>query len=243
MPHLAVVRGLTYTSFLQVFSRWLIPTYRTAFRWTGNPVDAECATTRTFLDVAGNVGLPDLVHIVDGHMVDATVDAVTRHWEDKYGIGGISPAVIYASESTPALESLFEGLTAEMRLLLLLRFMRRRSPAAIAAQLRIRPEAARRRIVEALAVVARRIGLPAACAGPSQAAEVSTYVDDLIARRRPLRFDVCPEAWPPMVAAGHLQAAIAGNDLPAREFVRSLEEMLQAGWARRLVTDARIWSA
>ena len=243
MTHLAVVRGLTYTSFSQVFNRWLIPTYRTAFRWTGNREDAEDIITWTFRDVAGNLRLPDQVQVVDDDVVDATLEAVTRHWHDRYGIARNSRAGIYASEGTPALESLFDGLTAQMRLLLVLRFVRRRSPAAIAAQLRIRPEAARRSIIEALALVAQHIGLPAASGGPLQADQVSTYIDDLIARRRPVRFEVRRAAWPPMVAAGHVQAAIAGNDLPAQGFVRSLERTLPAGWTRRFVTHIRIWSA
>jgi hypothetical protein len=76
-----------------------------------------------------------------------------------------------------------------------------------------------------------------------EADQVSTYIDDLIARRRPLRFEVRRAAWPPMLGAGHVQAAIAGNDLPAQGFVRSLERRLSAGWTRRPVTDIRIWSA
>lgn len=240
MTHLAVVRGLTYTNFSQVCNRWLFPTYRTAFRWTGNRVDAEDIITWTLQDVAGYLRLPDLVQVVDDKVVDATLEAVKRHWDDRYGIAYAIQDEIDASEGTPTLESLFEGLTAEMRLLLVLRFIRRRSPAAIAAQLRVRPEAARRRIFEALALVAQHIGLPAASAWPLQADDVSTYIDDLIARRRPLRFEVSRAAWPPMVAAGHVQAAIAGNDLPAQGFVRSLLRRLQAGWGTRLVTDVRI---
>ena len=243
MSHLAVVRGLTYTNFSQVFNRWLIPAYRTAFRWTGTRVDAEDITTWTFRDVECNVRLPDLVQVVDDQVVDATLEAVTRHWEDRYGIGRISRTGIHVSEGTPALESLFVRLTAEMRLLLVLRFLRRRSPAAIAAQLRIDPEVARRRIIGALAQVAQRIGFQDVSAEPPQTSQVSSYLDDLIARRRPLRFEVRPEACPPMVAAGHLQAAIAGNDLPKQCFVRSLEKKLQQEGGRRVVTDVRISSA
>lgn len=243
MTHLAVVRGLTYTDFSQVFNRWLIPGYRTAIRWTGNRVDAEDVITWAFRHVAANLDLPDLVQVVDDQVADAAVGAVARHWDDRYGITYISDVEMCMSEATPSLESLFDGLTAEMRLLLVLRFVRRRSPAAIAAQLRIRPEAARRSIVEALAQVAQHIGLPGWSGGPLQLDEVSAYVDDLVAKRRPLRFDVRRASWPPMAGAGHVQAAIAGNDLPTQAFVRSLERMLQAEGGRRLVTDVRIWSA
>ena len=243
MTHLAVIRGLAYTNLSQVFNRWLMPTYRATFRWTGNRFDAQDATTRTILYVAGDLRLPDLVQVVDDHIVDATVEAVARHWDDRYGIASGGHAEVYSSQATPALEWLFEGLTAEMRLLLVLRFLRHRSSAAIAAQLRIHPETARRRIIGALAGVAQNIGFPEASGEPSQASQVTSYLDDLVARRRPLRFEVRPEAWPPMVAAGHLQAAIAGTDLPAQGFVRSLERTLQGRWGRRLVTDDRIWSA
>jgi len=244
MTHLAVVRGLTYTSFSQVFNRWLIPTYRTAFRWTGNRVDTEEVVTWTFRDIAESVRLPDLVQVVDDHVVDATAEAVTRHWEDRYAIAHIRRVEVYTSDETSTLDSLFDGLTAELRLLLVLRFLRGRSPAAIAAQLRISPEAASRRIIQALALVAQHIGLPAAPRGRLQVDQVSSYLGDLIARRRPLRFEASPEAWPPMAAAGHIQAAIAGNDLPQQGFVRSLERSLETGWGRRrFVTDVRIWSA
>ena len=230
MTHLAVVRGLTYANFSQVFNRWLIPGYKTAFRWTGNRVDAEDIITWTFRDVACSLRLPELVQVLDDQVVDATIEAVTRHWDNGYGIAHIGRMAMCASEGTPPLEALFDGLTSEMRLLLVLRFLRRRSPAAIAAQLGIRPEAAKRRIVSALTLAGQNIGFPAASGQPLQADEVSAYLDDLIARRRPLRFAVRPESWPPMVGAGHLQAAIAGNDLLAQGFVRSLERRLQTAW-------------
>jgi len=46
-----------------------------------------------------------------------------------------------------------------------------------------------------------------------------------------------------MIAAGHIQAAIAGNDLPAKGFIRSLERRFEESSARGLVTHLRIWSA
>jgi hypothetical protein len=130
-----------------------------------------------------------------------------------------------------------------MRLFLVLRFLRRRSPEAIAAQLRIRPESARLRILLALAQVAQRIGLPRGSGEPQQVAHVSAYVEDIVARRKPVRFEVAPEAWPMMVAAAHIQAAIAGNHLPVKSFIRSLERRIDERSGRRLVTRLRIWSA
>ena len=187
--------------------------------------------------------LPELVQVMDDRVLDLALEAVARHWFERYGIPRVRWAATGASEVTEPLDSLFDGLTAEMRLLLVLRFLRRRSPAAIAAQLRIRPEAARRAILAALARVAQGIGLAAPSIESPQLAHVSAYVDDIVAGRRPVRFEVDPDAWPLMVAAGHIQAAIAGNDLPAKGFVRSLERRLEERPERGLVTRLRIWSA
>ncbi len=243
MTHLAVVRGLTYTNCSQVFKRWLMPTYGTGFRWTGNRADSEDLTARVFLNTANHLELPELVQVVDESVLDLVLEAVTRHWVERYGIPRVRCAAFCGSEVTAPLDSLFDGLTAEMRLLLVLRFLRRRAPEAIAAQLRIRPEEARRRILAALTRVAERIGFPPGSNEPRQVAQVSAYVEDVVARRRPVRFEVVPEAWPAMIAAGHIQAAIAGNDLPAKGFVRSLERRLEERVRRELVTRPRIWSA
>jgi DNA-directed RNA polymerase specialized sigma24 family protein len=243
MAHLAVVRGLTYTNASQVFKRWLMPTYRTSFRWTGNRADSEEATNWVILKIGDHLRLPELVQVVDDHVLDLIVEAVARHWLDRYGIARVGVAEIFALDATASIDALFDGLTAEMRLLLVLRFLRRRSPEAIAAQLRTSPEAARRRILAALAYVAQRIGLPPRSSESLQVAPVSAYVDDIVARRRPLRFKVDPEAWPAMVGAGHIQAAIAGNDLPGKRFIRSLEGRLEERSGRGVVTRPRIWSA
>jgi len=243
MDHLAVVRGLTYTSNAQVFNRWLMPTYRAGFRWTGNRVDSEDTTTWVFFNVAAHLQLPDLVQVVDDNVIDATVEAVNRHWVERYGIARVRCNDISGSESTQAMETLFDGLTGEMRLVLVLRFLRRRSPEAIASQLHVRPDVARRRIIAALARVAQRLGFTAPPGETPQADHVSAYIDDLIERRWPARFDVIPEALPAMIAAGHVLAAIAGNDLPAQPFVRSLQRKLECRNERRLVTHLRIWSA
>ena len=243
MAHLVVVRGLTYTNWSQVFKRWLMPTYRASFRWTGNRADSEDATAWTLLNVADRLQLPELVHVVDDGVAELAVEAVTRHWVERYGFQGVRCAELLGSEATIPLDTYFHGLTAEMRLFLVLRFLRRRSPEAIAAQLRIAPDEARRRILAALARVAQRIGFSPVSSECPQLAHVSAYVDDIVARRRPIRFEVVPEAWPMIVAAGHIQAAIAGNDLPVKGFTRSLERRLELRSGRGLVTRLRIWSA
>lgn len=243
MTHLAVIRGLTYTNRSQVLNRWLMPIYKTALRWTGNRADGEDAARWVFLSVADQLRLPELVKVVDEHVVDLGREAITRHWVDRYGIARVRCTVMCVSEEGVPLDALFDDLTAEMRLVLVLRFLRERSSDRIASQLGIRSETARQRIVSALGAVARRIGLPVESGMPPQVDRVSNYVDDVVARRRPVRFGVQTDAWPALIAAGHMHAAIAGNDLPAKGFVRSLQERFMDHSERRLVTHLRIWSA
>jgi len=243
MPYLAVIRGLTYTNWSQVFKRWLLPAYRTCFQWTGNRADSEDATAWVLLNMADHLDLPELVQVVDDRVAELALEEVTRHWVERYGVPRVRCAEMLTPEATVPLDTLFHGLTAEMRLLLVLRFLRRRSPESIAAQFRVGPDEARRRILAALTRVGQRIGFPPGSSQCPQIAHVSAYVDDIVARRRPIRFEVAPEAWPMMAAAGHIQAAIAGNDLPDKGFVRSLERQLEHRARRGLVTRPRIWSA
>jgi len=243
MPHLAVVRGLTYTNWSQVFKRGLMPVYRATFRWTGNRADSEDATAWVLFRLADHIRLPELVEVVDDRVAELAIEAVTRHWVERYGFQCERCAEVLGSEEPAPLDTYFRGLTAEARLFLVLRFLRRRSPDAIAAQLRIGPHEVRRRILAALGRVAQRIGLSPASGECHQVAQLSAYVDGIIGRRRPLRFEVAPEAWPVIVAAGHIQAAIAGNDLPDKGFIRSLERRLEERHRKGLVTRPRIWTA
>ena len=224
MAHLAVVRGLTYTSFGQVYNRWIVATYGTAFRWTGNRIDGEDVTAWIFNRVARDLKLPELVQAVDELVLDATIDAIAHHWSARYGVDRLRGLSIDLSQARASFDSLVDGLTAEMRLVLVLRFLRRRSSAEIAAQLGVSHRETRTQLLNALARVAGNIGLHLVRPGDAQPAEVSCFVDDLVARRRPTRFDLGPEAWPPVVAACHIQAAIPGNNLPSRAFVTQLAD-------------------
>ena len=49
--------------------------------------------------------------------------------------------------------------------------------------------------------------------------------------------------WAALLAATHVQAAIAGNDLPRVRFVRSLEGLADTNRFNPLVTPSRIWIA
>jgi hypothetical protein len=252
-PALTVIGGLTYVTQAQVFSRWFLPTYQTSFRWTGSRADAEDATTWVFMNALGHVRLPELVSVVDECIAEATLEAASRHWYDRYGVSRPRCCEIYASEAAlpdrPAftLETLVNSLSAEMRLVIVLRFLRKRPLSAIAAQLGIIPAAnAPVRMFAALSGVAERIGLDTRHHEQVQVDQVAAFVNDLVGKRRPMRFEALPAAWAALVAATHLQAAVAGNDIPAARFVRSLEEDFEASRtarSRRHVTHLRIWSA
>lgn len=250
---LSVIRGLTYIEQCQVFNRWFLPTYQASFRWTGNRSDAEDATNWVFMKAIGQVRLPELVSVVDDIAANATLEAASRHWRDRYGVLRLRCAEIYAFEaglagrSALTLEALVEGLSADMRLVIVLRFLRRRSLSAIATQLGLPTRTANVLLHAALSRVAEGMGIDSAVdRDRSQASQVAAFVDDLVGRRRPARFEVTPSAWAALLAASHLQAAVAGNDLPAGRFVRSLEESFEARRmtrSRRHVTNLRIWSA
>ena len=238
MVRLAIVRGLTYTDMAQVRSRWLIPTYATVFRWTGNRADAEDLAGWIFHNIGGGFHTPQPVQVVEERLAELTSEAVARHWSDRYGVAGLNLTASTLTDSRPTVESLLADLTAEMHLTLVLRFVRRRTGGAIANQLRVSVQEANRRIFVALMQVAERIGLPGPSGIPQELDEVSGFVADLVARRRPARFEALSATWRLMVAACHIQAAIAGNDLPTQRFVGSLESS-----TRRFVTELRIWSA
>jgi Sigma-70, region 4 len=253
-PALSVIRGLTYIEECQVFNRWFLPTYQATFRWTGNRTDAEDATTWVFMNAVGTVHLPELVSVVDDIVADATLEAASRHWCERYGVVRLRCAEIHAFEAGLAgraaltLEALVQGLSAEMRLVIVLRFLRKRNMSAIATQLGVPARTANALLLTALSRVAEGMGLGSAESGKqAQAGQVAAFVADLIAWRRPLRFEATPSAWAALLAATHLQAAVAGNDLPTARFVRSLEESFEASRpmarSRSLVTNLRIWSA
>ena len=248
-PQLRVITGLTYSEQSQVFNRWLLPSYQMSFRWTGNRTDAEDATAWAFKNSVGRARLPEVVSVVDGLVSGATLEAASLHWSDRYGVALLRCCEIYAWEAIhagwPALTptALVDGLSAEMRLVIVLRFLRRRAPSAIAAQLGVPPGCANRHLYTALSRVAEHMGLVASPDDASQADQVAAFVDALVGRRRPVRFEAAPPAWAAMLAATHLQAAVAGNNLPSARFVRSLEQTFRTGGTGRHVTHLRIWSA
>jgi hypothetical protein len=239
---LAVVPGLTYLDRSQVFKRWLMPSYQTAFRWTGNRADAEDATGWVFVSALGGLRLPELVPAIDDAAERAACEAVARHWSDRYGLDSAHFSAVRTGHTLVTLGALFEELSAEDRLVLVLRFLRKRNLPAIAAQLRIETTAARGQMIGALLNVAERIGIRSDVSS-AQAAHLAAFVDDLVARKKPMRFEVSPRAWAAMAAATHIQSAIAGNDLPRLHFVRSLEEAFEERLIRTPVTRTRIWSA
>jgi hypothetical protein len=248
-PTLSVVAGLTYREPSQVFNRWLVPAFQMSIRWTGNRLDAEDATTWVVISEMSRLNLPELVQVVDERVVDTALEAICRHWSERYGISPLRCSSIHAAEAAllgrPALsfDALTDRLTADRRLVILLRFLRRRPTSSIASQFGIAPAEGANLLFRALSDVAGRLGLDADPTNLAQANQVAAFVGDLIARRRPLRFEAGPGAWTALLAATHIQAAIAGNDLPRVRFVRTLEEVACANGPTAHVTRTRIWTA
>lgn len=237
MVRLAIVRGLIYTDTAQVRGSWLVPTYATTYRWTGNRADAEDLTEWVFHNLGRDFGTSELVQVVEERLAQLTFEAIVRHWWERYGVTGLNPGAFPQIDSRLQLEYLLTDLTAELHLMLIRRFVRRRPIARIADQLRVSIQEADRLVFVALAEVAGRIGFTAPSSTPRSLDEFSAFITDIVARRPLVRFEARSGLWPVLVAACHLQAAIAGNDLPTQRFVRSLDVKT------RLVTEQRIWSA
>jgi DNA-directed RNA polymerase specialized sigma24 family protein len=230
-----VLAGHTYREPLQVFNRCLMPVYQTAYRWTGNRMDAEDVTTWVFINEFRRLDLPRPVPAVDDQLLDATVHAIGKHWTERYGVSSLRWSALHAGEvaapwrSTLSLRALLDPLPGELRLVTVLRFLRRRTVNQIAAQLDTSPPGAAILIFKALAGIGAEMGFGAARDDISQAGDVATFVDNLVTRRRPLRFEATPTSFQALLAATCVHAAIAGNDLPRARFVRSLEEGLNWG--------------
>src|SRR5260370_36944588 len=139
-PALTVVAGLTYRERSQVLNRWLVPAYQTSIRWTGNRLDAEDATTWVLVNEMSRLELPELVQLVDEHFAEMTLDAVGRHWSDRYGISTLRWPSIHAIEAAFAgqppltFDALTDRLTADQRLVIVLRCLRGRTLPSIANQ-------------------------------------------------------------------------------------------------------------
>lgn len=245
-PPLTVITGLTYRERSQIFNRWLVPAYQMSIRWTGNIRDAEDAATWVLIHEISQVKLPELVQVVDERLAEMTFEAVARHWSERYGVSPLRCSSIHAAEGAfigrPPLsfEALTDRLTAERRLVIVLRFLRGRTPSSIATQFGISAAASANLLFRALSDVAGRIGLAADPTELAQVKQVAAFVEDLVTRRTPLRFQATPGAWAALLAATHIQAAIAGNDLPRVRFARSLETIVGAGRFGRRVTPSRI---
>jgi DNA-directed RNA polymerase specialized sigma24 family protein len=232
-----VLAGHTYSDPLQVFNRCLMPVYQTSYRWTGNRTDAEDATSWVFINEFGRLRLPQTVAVVDDQLIEATVEAIGKHWTERYGISLLRWSAFHAGEvaapwrSTLSLRALLDPLPGELRLVMVLRFLRRRSVNQIATQLEIGAAAAAILIFRALGSIGTELGFGPALEDTSQAGEVTTFVDHLVTRRRPPRFEATPAAFQVLLAATFVHAAIAGNDLPRTRFVRSLkDEVTVGGW-------------
>jgi len=232
---LRVLAGYTYRDPVQVFNRCLMPVYQTSYRWTGNRMDAEDVTTWVFVNEFRRLDLPRSVPAVDDQLIESTVHAIGKHWTERYGISSVRWSAVHAGEvaapwrSTLSLRALLDPLPGELRLVTVLRFLRGRTVSQIAAQLDASPQAAAILIFKALAEIGAEMGFGAAGDDTSQAGQVAAFVDNLVTRRRPLRFEATPNSFQALLAAACVHAAIAGNDLPRARFVRSLEDVFDVG--------------
>jgi DNA-directed RNA polymerase specialized sigma24 family protein len=247
-PRLEIVRGLIYRDRQQIFNRWLLPTYKEAFRWTGNEPDAQEVSAWVLRMATAELALPAAAGRVDDQVGAATLQGIARHWSDRYALDLPAASIersAAALERRPrfAFEELIGGLGGEERRLVVLRFLRRRSNTAVAAQLDISAQAAEMTLARALLNVAMGIGVDAGQIEPPHTAAVAGFVEDLVRRRRPVRFEASPAAWAALVAACHLQASITGNDLPSGRYIRQLTHEVLGAHSRRGVTALRIWSA
>src|SRR5258708_24850361 len=95
---LRVLAGHTYRDPLQVFNRCLMPVYQTAYRWTGNRPDAEDATSWVINHVFRTLQLPRAVPAVDHALIEATADAIGRHWSERYGISPLPWSGFHAAQ-------------------------------------------------------------------------------------------------------------------------------------------------
>jgi hypothetical protein len=231
-PAFGVVRGLTYCDRPQLLNRSLVPTYQTLFRWTGTAPDAEDATRWLFDTVLAPLALPAAAEEVNGRLNRATVQALGRHWATGYGVSATRWAAIIGRPGLVSLRSalgirgLFDPLPGELRLLVALRFVRRRPMETIASRLRLSPAGARLLLFEALTAIGVGLGLPDASPTLLQASLVERFVDDLVLGRRPLRFECAPTTLTALLAAAQVQAASPGNDLPNPRFVRRIASSL-----------------
>jgi hypothetical protein len=231
-PRLEVLSGHTYSAPSDVFNRCLMPVYQTSYRWTGNRPDAEDVTRWVVINEFRRLVLPGTVAAVDLALVEATVEAVGRHWTERYGISPLRFSVFHAAEvaapwrSTLSLRALLDPLPGDLRLVTVLRFLRRRSTGQVAAQLGVTSSDAAILLLQALAKVAVELGFEQRAEDNAQAGQLGNFVDHLVTRRRPLRFEASPVMFSAMLAATHIHAFIAGNDLPQARFVRSLEQQV-----------------
>src|SRR6266699_5035041 len=160
-----VIAGHTYREPSQVFNRCLMPVYQTAYRWTGNRLDAENVTSRVIVDQFKRLDLPRTVMAVEEQLIDATVEAIGKHWANRYCVSPLRWSASHAGEvasprrSTLSLRALLDTLPGELRLVTVLRFLRRRTVSQIPGQPGVAHRAAPFLIFHALNSIAAKLGL------------------------------------------------------------------------------------
>src|ERR1700736_1229483 len=101
-----------------------MPVYQTSYRWTGNWLDAEDATAWVFINEFRRLDLPRTVMAVDDQLIDATVEAIHRHWGERYGVSRLRRSAFHAVNvvarwrSTLSLRALLDALPGDLRLII-----------------------------------------------------------------------------------------------------------------------------
>src|SRR5260370_34063029 len=155
-PALTVVAGLTYRERSQVLKRWLVPAYQTSIRWTGNRLDAEDATTWVLINEMSRLDLPDLVQLVDERLAETTLDAIGRHWSERYGISHLRCSAIQSvdaaliGQAALGIDALTDRLSADERLVIVLPFLRWRALPSVSAPLTLSDRASADMLFRAL---------------------------------------------------------------------------------------------
>src|SRR5260370_18411063 len=78
-----------------------MPVYQASSRGTGTRLDAEDVTTWVFVNAFGRLALPRPVPAVDDELIEATVQAIGRHWRERYGISSPRWSALHAGEIAP----------------------------------------------------------------------------------------------------------------------------------------------
>lgn len=227
------VDGHRYAGLESAFRENMIGVYQRLFWALGNPADAEAATEKVCFQVLLGTDYPAPVDRVAEATATACAQAVADHWQNEYGLSATTWIEVAASTggraaTGPRLDQLLEPLIPRSRRLLLECATRRRGVADLAEmfaspEMQIREDLLRGLLQLATGSAAAPDPADVFCV---RAHRVLSYLQDLVAARRPRRFHANREEAFALTAAARLFGAVPGMDLPRRQFTVALEWLL-----------------